>query len=308
MKKTYSIAFIWLCILLVCGCTEKKHSDDKAIRIGILRGPSAIAFAEWMKEETQLSGKNIKVFLMDSPDQLVASYIQNKTDLAVLPMITAANLYNRGVDCRLLGCPIWGTLFIVERNAAKPNTRLLLFGAETTPGILARAWLEKNGSQYHPDFAFNNAREVMAALLAHRADAALLSEPFVSIALAKDSSLRIAADLNHLDGFDNGFAQTALICHTNMIAFSQSIDSLTASSCRSVNENPSATILTLERQHLFPKGSLTSESIARCKIEYRDAATCNESVISFLQLIMNYQPKAIGDKIPDDSFFKPTKR
>ena len=43
--------FRCLCLLFIlCCCNSKSKTDAGMIRVSVLRGPSAIAFAHWMKE------------------------------------------------------------------------------------------------------------------------------------------------------------------------------------------------------------------------------------------------------------------
>ena len=65
------------------------------IRVSVLRGPSAIAFAHWMKETPVIDGKPLSVRIIDSPDLMQATLIKGEADIAVLPMISAVNLYNK---------------------------------------------------------------------------------------------------------------------------------------------------------------------------------------------------------------------
>ena len=116
-------------------------------------------------------------------------------------MINAANLYNKGIKIKLAGCPIWGTLYLVEKTPLK-EPALYVFGNGTTPDILTRYYLGRQRSDYPLNYAFNTAGEITQGILAGKVNRAVLGEPFLSIALRKDSSLRITADLNHLTDSD----------------------------------------------------------------------------------------------------------
>ena len=158
---------------------SKKESAEMIYEVAVLRGPSAIAFAQWMEKEPVLKGKKMQVKVLDSPEQMQALLVKGEADIAVLPMISAANLYNKGVRYPLLGCPIWGTLYLVGRDHIVPP--VYLFGAGTTPDILARYYLEQKGS-YTYDYSFATAREVLLSLQTDKVQTAVLSEPFLSMA------------------------------------------------------------------------------------------------------------------------------
>ena len=58
----------------------------------------------------------------------------------------------------------------------------------------------------------------------------------------------------------------------------------------------------LESRNIFALGTLTPESIERCRINYLSTGEAKESILDFLRLIEQYEPKAIGGKLPDNGF------
>ena len=301
--------FRCLCLLLIlCCCNSKPKTDTETIHVSVLRGPSAIAFAQWMKERPVIDGKTLSVRIIDSPDLMQAALIKGEADIAVLPMISAANLYNKGIQYHLAGCPIWGTLYLAGRSdkgiSGLNKPVLHIFGGGTTPDILTRHYLKQHKLDYALNYSFTTAREIMQGLLAGKVDNAVLGEPFLSIALRKDSTLKILADLNRPDSTSLGFAQTAILYAPALKKNQKTIDSLLSVSCRFAVEQPEQAIRILEKEDVFASGMLTPESIGRCKIDYRTASEAQENILRFLQLIGQYEPKALGGKMPDGNFYK----
>lgn len=301
--------FRCLCLLLIlCCCNSKPKTDGGTIRVSVLRGPSAIAFAHWMEETPVVDDKPLSVRIIDSPDLIQAALIKGEADIAVLPMISAANLYNKGIRYHLAGCPIWGTLYLVGRSDkgifGENKPVLHIFGAGTTPDILTRHYLRQHNTGYTLNYSFTTAQEIMQGLLAGKVDHAVLGEPFLSIALRKDSTLQILADLNRPDSVSSGFAQTAILYAPALKKSQKAIDSLLHLSCRFAMEQPEQAIRILEKEKIFASGMLTPESIERCKIDYRTASEAQENILRFLQLIGQYEPKALGGKMPDEKFYK----
>ena len=294
--------------MIACSCTGTHQTDKEDIKIGVLRGPSAVAFAQIINQEIYIQGHKLVVELINSPDIIQARLIKNDVDIAVLPMINAANLYNKGVHYRLQGCPIWGTLYLVshkEMDKVIQGETLYLFGLGTTPDILTRYYLSTNGipiSKLTLNYAFPTARETMQALLIKKAQTAVLSEPFLSMALQKDSTLHIIADLNCSGNQIKGYAQTAIVTTTKLNSCQSEIDSLLSASCRFDITKPQEAIRILEQKKVFPEGMLTPESIKRCMINYLPAHQIKKEVTLFLDIIYKYEPKALGGKLPDSSF------
>lgn len=286
-------------VLLLTGCGGKKQ--ESSLRVTILRGPSAIAFAGWIEQPPVIDGRKVVVEVADSPQQVQALLIRRETDLAVVPMISAANLYNKGIDYQLAGCPIWGNLYLVGLPDAR---QLHLFGSGTTPDILARYYLEKQALPYRLNYTLTTASEVSLALLAGKAEAAVLAEPFVSYVLREKPELELLADLNNPSGDSPGFAETAVLFRNTLQEKRNVIDSLLAATCQYARQKPAATIAILEKEGIFPPGLLTEESIERCRIDYLPIAAIREETEAFLRIIYQYEPKALGNKLPDNLFYQ----
>ena len=289
---------LFILILLLTGC---QSSSDKEIRAVVLRGPSVMAFAQWLEQPPVIEGKRVAVTVAESPDIVQAALIKGEAEIAVLPTISAANLYNKGVRLEMTGCPIWGTLYLVGRTGSNDST-IHIFGRGTTPDILTRHYLSNEGQQPPLNYVFQTAGEITQGLMAKKINRAVVSEPFLSIALRKDTTLRIIADLNRAGTSGMGFAQTAIVITPGLSASRDTLDSLLAESCRFANERPEETIRILEDKKLFAPGMLTPEAIRRCRLDYKSGQEAQAEIDTFLRLIFQYEPKAIGGKLPDARF------
>lgn len=303
-----------LALLLLASCSGAKKTSD-TIHISILRGPSAIALAKLSDKPSCIGGRSIIVDIADSPEIIQAQIIKGEADVAVLPMVSAANLYNKGLSYKILGCPIWGTLFLVGPKDIQNSLQLKgktihLFGAGTTPDIITQYFLMQKGLK-KGDISFNytlgTPREILQALLAHKIETAIISEPFLSIALQKDSTLHIIADMNRPDNLQAGFAQTAIIISREMEPFRPMLDSLMRNSCNYAVSSPDSAIQIVERNHIFAPGMLSAESVGRCMISYRSGHEIKDDIFRFLNIMYQYEPKSIGMKLPDSSFIPDTR-
>lgn len=299
MKRLPRHSICLLILIGLCACVGKRK-DDRVIRVSVLRGPSAVVFAEWMQHPPQLDGKSLRVEVYDSPEQIQAAMIKGETDIAALPMVNAANLYNKGIPYVLAGCPVWGTLYVVGKA---PVTELHVFGTATTPDILTRYYLSATHQPWALDYSLTTPVEVTQGMLMGQVDAAVLSEPFVSVVLRRDTTLRILADLNHPTGdAGRGFAQTAVVLHTSLMDERQVIDLLLKSSSDYAISHPEEAIRILESRQVFAAGMLVPESLKRLHIAYVPALEAEPDVFSFLDVISHYEPKTIGGRMPDKGF------
>lgn len=279
----------------------------EALRVAVLRGPSVVAVASWLENPPRVGERPLAMKVLDSPELLQAALIKGEADVAMLPLISAANLYNKGVALQMIGCPIWGTLYMVERPTATRNTPLHLFGSGTTPDLLARHYLAQTRQAFPLNYNLRTAHEVAQGLLAKRVDRAVLGEPFLSMVLRKDSTLRIVADLNRptSSADEMGFAQTAIVCTAKAMPHVAQLTEALRHSCALTNAQPDSAIHWLEQHKVFAPGALDAESIARCRIQFRDAQASASAVEAFLRLIIAYEPRALGGRLPDAHFLAP---
>lgn len=288
--------------LILCLCLPGCHSVKKnaeEIQVLVLRGPSAIALAQWMEDPPLVKGKKIVIRIADSPDQVVASMVKGEADITVLPMINAANLYNKKVPYILAGCPVWGNLYLVGRANAP---QMYVFGGGTTPDILTRYYIEKNKLPYPLNYTLGTVSEVVRGFLGGKVEASVLAEPFVSMLLQRDPSIHILADLNNPTDSSPGFAGTAVMIGQSLSGEKEILNGLLKESCRFADEQPEEVITILEKRQVFPDGILTPEGIKRSRIRYLTAEESTREIRSFLEIIYRYEPRAIGGRLPDEEF------
>lgn len=290
---------IWIITVCLLSCNRGGKEDQK-INVAVLRGPSAIAFAQWVEKPPIINGRKIVIRVVDSPEQVIALMAREEADIAVIPMISAANLYNKGLPYTLSGCPVWGNLYWVGKTDAK---QIHIFGVGTTPEILTRYHIDRHQYTYELNNTLGTASEIVRGLLSGKVEAAVLGEPFVSMVLQKDSSFHILADLNNPSQHSPGFAETAVMIHKKWYGQKAEIDRLLEISCRMANEQPEEVINIMIREKIFPDNILTQEAIRRCRIMYLPAGESRDEINSFLEIIRQYAPKAIGGKLPDEPFY-----
>ena len=301
---------LYFLLIVISSCSVERKPSAEPVRVSILKGPSAIAFAHLSDSQATVNRRPFSVDIADSPEIIQARIIKGETDMAVLPMTSAANLYNKGIPYTLLGCPIWGTLFLAGPKEIQDISQLKgktihLFGRGTTPEILTRYFLEENGislSEISLNYTFGNARDLAQALLAHRIETAVVSEPFLSMATGKDSTLHVIADLNNFRLDQKGFPQTAILIHRSMEPLRAVLDSLVNVSCEYAAAFPDSVIHIVEKKQYFPPEILSNESIGRCKIAYLKGNEIRNEVAGYLNIIYRHTPKAIGNKLPDPGF------
>ena len=94
-----------------------------------------------------------------------------------------------------------------------------------------------------------------------------------------------------------------MLFRSNLSHLEDSLIALVTRSCNFVNEHPDETIHILETHDFFRHGVLKPESIERCSINFVPARQAEQTILDYLSLILKYDPRAIGDMLPDSAFF-----
>lgn len=306
------LVIIVVAAIMFASCTKKQ---PETIRIAVLFGPSAVSFLHMMDEDTIIAGKKVEISVLNEPQQIQALMMQGKVDFAILPTLMAANLYNKGVEYQMLACPIWGTMYILANDTTRTlngleGKSIAVLGQGATPDVLLRRVLTQHGINAKSDYTFTTHAEISQALLMHKVTNAVVSEPMVSNIISKDSSIHIVAKLTCEDKVsDSGsdlFVQTAFLVSkrfsTEKPLLVQQISDRYAASCAYCNEAPENTAKLMLKYKLSIDIEVARKSIPLCNIRYVAAADIAEKINSFLNIFYQFNPKSVGDKMPDNKF------
>ncbi|MDD4993739.1 MAG: ABC transporter substrate-binding protein [Paludibacter sp.] len=314
MQLPFKQSLIILSMLaLFYSCTGKQ---PETIRIAVLYGPSAVSFLPMMENDTVMDGKKIEITILKEPQQVQALMMQGKTDFAILPTLMAANLYNKGVEYQMLACPVWGTLYILTNDTIHTlqglkGRTISVLGQGATPDVLLRRVLDENGIiNTKPDYTFTTHAEIAQALLMHKTSIAVVSEPIVSNLMSKDSTIHIVAKLTCEDKVNSAdrdlFVQTAFLVSKRFSANNKSlvakISKSYAASCASCNEQPENTAKLMLKYKLATDLAVAQRSLPLCNIHYVEASAINDKVFRFLTIFYQFNPKCLGNKMPDPGF------
>jgi NitT/TauT family transport system substrate-binding protein len=145
--------------------------------------------------------------LWKNPDELRALTLKGGADFIAVPTNVGANLYNKGVDIKLVNVSVWGILGMITRDKNlktladfKGKEIAMPFRADM-PDIVFEELAKKQGLDPKKDFKLqymSSPMDAMQMLVTRRVDHALLAEPAISIALRKTKSFPlklIAPDL-----------------------------------------------------------------------------------------------------------------
>lgn len=306
MKKFSLIIFIIILIFSAC-----KPKEDNVIRIGVLDGPTAISAIRLIDKPLHINGIKIELIVKSDPQQIQAMMMRHKLDFAVLPTVMAANLFNRGVDYRMIACPVWGTLYIVSNNKDINSFEDLsgrtvsVFGQGATPDVLLQREIKRKGIlQVKYDYSHTGNQEVAQALMQNQSEIAVVSEPLVSMLLTKNKNMHIVERLECEEFFRNTdvdiFVQSAFVVsnrfienHSELIS---EVSNAYAMSCNFINEQPTEAARILVAKGMMPDEKTALTALPLCNIRYVSAFAIERETHRYLEIFHDFNPETTGDK------------
>jgi NitT/TauT family transport system substrate-binding protein len=327
MKYLFPLLIVFGLIFLT-GCEKEKTGIQPEIRIGLLKGPTAMSMIGLLDKPHFLVEKdkqiNLNFTIKANPKLLQAELIKEKLDMAVIPTTLAAILYNKGIDYRISAITVWGTLVLVGKQnhphmpqpfdwQSLKGKEVHLMGKGMTPDILFHLLLEKKGLQnkIEVNFRFPMPQDLAQAVAAGAVQMAVLSEPMASVALARNEQLMIYADLTRewqlTMGQKNALPQAALIIKSSFAQkkpdWVRQFTDTYRNAIESVNRHPRQAAQLMVKHKLVPQASIAEAAIPRCHLDFRPAQEVKAHIKNYLHLFFQMNPNIVGGRLPDENFY-----
>lgn len=316
MKKSLIIGMV--CLYVLAGCGRGKGSDA-VTTIVTLKGPSSMGMIQFIDSVGRAAGAGTKVVIVSEPMQARKMMLDGTADFAVLPTTMAAMLYNKGLDYQLISVPVWGTLYLFGTDSTVTDWKSLkgkrvnVMARGMTPDALFRYLLRKNGLEPDKDvildYSFPTHIDLANAVMAGRATLGVISEPYVSLSIEKNPSIRQIMDLNAEWGRVQGvpLAQTALLGRRSFVKdnakFVSALEAAYARSTAWVNANPDSAAVLIVKYGILPDTATARASIPRSNLEYESARDIEKELKDYFKVFYDLNPDFVGGKLPDEKFY-----
>ncbi len=307
--------FVAIFIFITGSC---KSPVRDSYRFATLKGPSSVGMVHLIDSLEAEEKPSVEVDIMDEPIQVRKMMLEGSADFAVLPTNMAAIIYNKGLDYRLIAIPVWGTLYLFGSDSTIANWNDLkgktvhVMARGMTPDVLFRNLLLKNGiipdEDIILDYSFPTHIDLANAVTAGRAELGVISEPLVSLVMAKNRNVRPLFDLNFEWEKIHGIpmAQTAFMVKGSLIddnpELVEQVVSAYDHSVRRVNANPDIAAGLVVKYGILPDREVAAHSIPRSNLNFVRANIIKEEINEYLGVFYDMNPDIIGGRLPDENF------
>ena len=302
-----------------------KAADPVDMNIIALKGPTAMGMVKFMGdvEANEIADNRYNFTIAASVDEVTPKLVQGETDIAAVPANLASVLYNNtkgGV--KVLAINTLGVLYIVENGDTVKSVEdlrgktIYASGKGATPEYALNYILSANGIDPAGDVILewkSEHAECLAAIASSDNGIALLPQPFVTTAQAKNDKIKVALDLTkEWDALQaDAPAPSALITgvvvartefiEQNPEAVSAFLEHYKAS-VDFVNANTSEAAALVEQYDIVP-AAVAEKALPACNIAFIDGSAMKEKLSGYLTVLFEQNPKAVGGALPADEFY-----
>lgn len=311
-KKIIASALAVLMLFSVTGC-GKEAEDNVNIRIAGLKGPTSIGLVKVMDD-----GK-YEFSLHGSADEVTPMLVKGELDMAAVPSNLASVLYNNTEgEIVLLAINTLGVIYIVDKGldirsiSDLKGQTIYATGKGSTPEYALRYILSENGIDPDNDVTLefrSEPTEVVSILSSEEKCAAMLPQPYVTVAQGKVGGLSAAIDLTKAwDDLNNG---SKLI--TGVLAARKDFVTEHPEAVRKFLEDYKASVdyvlsdtkgaAKLCEKYDIVKAAVAEKAIPYCNITFISGEDMKAPLSGYLETLFEQNPKAVGGKLPGDDFY-----
>ena len=343
MKKIISLitAFMLTAALLAgCGSTGNGTADqtDKQensgtqtqaepvdVNVMALKGPTAMGMVKLMDDADSgnVDTENYSFEIAASADEVTPKLIQGETDIAAVPANLASVLYNKTEgQIQVLAVNTLGVLYIVENGDSIHSVSdlagrtIYVSGKGSTPEYALNFILEKNGLTPGTDVTIewkSEHSECVSALAQDPEGIAMLPQPFVTTAQAKNPNLKVALDLTEEwdKVMENEETKSSLLtgvvvvrkefAEENPEAVEDFMDRY-ADSVKYVNDNVEEAAKLVGNYDIVTE-DVAVKAIPECNIVCITGEDMKEQLSGYLAVLKDANPESIGGELPGDDFY-----
>ena len=321
LKKIMVLLIAMGLLLSACNTATPPTPMEKiSIRVGALKGPTALGMLKLMEDAAAKTTKNNYTFtLAGAPDEISGKLISGELDMAAIPANLAAVL-NKKTEGKIQMAAVntLGVLYLLDTGESIKSIQDLAgktvyaTGQASTPEFAFNYLLRANGLEPGVDVEviYKSEHAEVAALMAEgKVEYALLPQPFVSTVLSKGTA-RVALDFTEEwqkvgeEGSNlvmGAFAVRKEFYDSNKQAVQDFLAEYAASIVYT-NENVAEAAILSGKYEIIAE-AVAKTAIPQCSIVYYSGEEMQIMTDAFLKVLFEADPKSVGGALPGASFY-----
>lgn len=294
-KKSFLLVLIVTLCLNLFGCESKK------LNILIPTGSPQYAAAYLQQSD------HYNVTVVSGADALTAGFNDIGYDIIIAPVNMGAKLYAAKPNYQLSGVITWGNYYLISASSIDlsmvDRLDITAFGENQIPDFMLKYILNHHNIEANITY-LDSVSSVTSAYLLDSSKIYLIAEPSMSILQTKKSLqfVDLQAEYLNITG-ETGFPQAGVFVHKNITTRDLNLfHSRLIQSVYALKHNEDALEVLKSVGIELPEAAFTT-AIERSNIDFLVTADAKASLITFYQLIYDFNPNFIG-QIPNNDFYR----
>ena len=311
-----------LCVLSACGSGKdiSAPQGNTGTPITVIVPKSAAAIPVFRMLNSNALGENVllDVKVFDSTEAMIAWASGMDYSFMILPVHTAAVLYNNDLNVKLVNVFSWGGMKLVTTDVKcrswedLAGKELYVLSKGSVPDILTRFFLTEHSLKIGEtiDLVYSTYPEISQLMGLGRIQYAVDGEPYATSNAENIGNYQIIADYtqewksavgdgNALPAY--GLAASGSFVSGNGELAQQFAEAFSTTVEWMVNNPEDAG--TLAGQQLNVDSSLIANAMPNFNFHCVSAAASKEAVEKYFEILFGYRPESIGGIIPDAGFY-----
>lgn len=296
------------------------EEEKITINIGLYEGAASLGAAHLLENSTNgIAYENYNPTVYSSDNEIISALEDGKVVAAVLPLNTAARLYNRGERKYKLAMLSSFFNYCIAQNGnilSKENDITSLIGKDIAiaeDDVIGKIVIEKIIKDYNIENCniktVATREDLVNGLKDNSIKLALIQEPYLSEATVANQAVTMGIDLydSWYDKNDADIVTGALVVADNFINqnkkafvyFLKDYDASVIITRKNIDESSQLA----EKYKLSSSAAVAKSAIPGCSISTAKDNKMIESATKYFNLIGSLNPSALGGKIPARDFY-----
>ncbi len=304
--------------------SQEAPGSVETLRVGSMKGPTTMGLVSLMDKASKGEAEGSYEFTMvTAADELVGKVVVGDVDIALVPANMASILYQKtSQGIQVLNINTLGVLYVAAADDSVQSVgdlkgrTVYMTGKGTTPDYAFRYLLSANGLEDGDvTIEYKSEAAEVAAVLKEQQDAiGLLPQPFVTVAMAQNESLKMVLDLTEewdkVQSENGGSLVTGVtVCRKEVLEDESKAAAVEVfmkehgESADFANSDVEAAAELVAQAGIIEKAPVAQKAIPYCSIVCIDGEEMKDMLSGYLSVLYDQDPSSVGGQLPDDGFY-----